>query len=299
MFPSTAFASTTPLLISRASSPPTSTHRPSTLRLPHRACAASPSDPTVDDDGEAPQGPAAPAPMVKGVSTVGLEEREAALLTACYGAEVGEIESALDAGADVTARDVNRRSALHFCAGNGLVGVVERLIDAGADKDAQDMLGLTPLHMATGYKKAGTVKYLAKAGADANVACYGGELPVELAERLLAATPEKKFLMPNKEFGILKEIVDCLDLVTEEEEGGDEVDDEEEGEAVKAEFAVRPPAPKAAVNVDPGVKESVEVKGDATFTVRKREKAPDGAEARTTATASTDAEVVIRRPGEK
>jgi hypothetical protein len=267
-----------------------------------------------------PQGPMVQAPTVAGVSTAGLDEKDAALLGASYDADVAAIEAALEAGGSVLARDLNRRSALHFCAGNGLVTIVKRLAAAGAELDAQDVLGLTPLHMATGYKKAGTVACLVELGADANVACYGGELPVELAERLLAGTPEKKFLRRNAEWTTLREIVECLDEATEEEEDDD--DDDERDEHVKEGL----PEGKAAGALQPGMQEVSEADGarfvvrvkakkpgavetetpgppsvpaDATFSVRKRESTAADATAPAAPPVANDVKVVVRRPGER
>lgn len=283
------------------------------------ACAA----PEPEDDasaGAAPQGPAAPAPTQAGVSTAGMDAKDAALLEACYDADVAAIDAAIDAGGSALARDLNRRSPLHFCAGNGLGTIVKRLTEGGADLDAQDMLGLTPLHMATGYRKAGTVQGLVELGADANVACYGGELPVELAERLLAATPKRKFLLPNAEWDTLKEIVNVLDEATEEEEADDEDEEAEEAKEMPvavvpgaaeesegggAKFVVRvkekkpdPAAEPVAAAMPPAPAVPIDVSADVKVTVRKRGD-DAAAEARPQPPATGDVEVVVRRPGEK
>lgn len=290
------------------------------------ACAASAKDgeDAGADAGAAPAGPANPAPTAAGVSTAGMGPEDAALLEASYVADVAKIEKALDDGGSVLARDLNRRSALHFCAGNGLVTVVQRLAKEGAELDAQDMLGLTPLHMATGYKKAGTVGALVELGADANIACYGGELPVELAERLLELTPEKKFLLPNKEYQTLKEIAALLDDATETEDDDDVEDDEDgeeegedkapvpdtpgpvESEAGGAKFVVRVKSKKpveeavseeAAPASGIAASESVTPAADVKVTVRKRGEGATTA-ARSGMPSAADVETVIRRPGE-
>lgn len=327
------FASPTPgvALTPRGLLRPACGARPARAARPRvpAACAAGPDGGgSAGADAEAatvPAGPANPAPTAAGVSTAGMGTEDAALLEASYVADVAKIEKALDDGGSVLARDLNRRSALHFCAGNGLVTVVQRLAKEGAELDAQDMLGLTPLHMATGYKKAGTVGALVELGADANIACYGGELPVELAERLLEVTPEKKFLLPNKEYETLKEIATVLDDATETEddddvEDGDDVEEEgEEDEAPAAElpapveseaggakFVVRVKNKKPdeeAVSEETlpasgsAESEPVTPAADVKVTVRKRGEGAAAA-ARSVVPPAADVETVIRRPGE-
>lgn len=193
-----------------------------------------------DDGGSVVQGPSQ-APTQEGVSTVGMSEEDAKFITACYDADVTAMEEALDNGQDVNVVDVNRRSALHFCAGNGLPTLCQRLLEENAEIDARDVLGFTPLHMATGYKKLDTVKLLVEWNADANIASLQGELAVEVAERMFENTPKKKFLMKNDDYIKLKEIVEVLDKATELEE--DEEDEESSPEILEetasAKFVVR------------------------------------------------------------
>lgn len=179
-----------------------------------------------EEEEESMQGPAQ-APTKAGVSTVGLAADEAAFIEACYEADVEKMEKCIEDGVDVNVSDVNKRTALHFCAGNGLPTLCQKLLDAGAELNMQDLMGLTPLHMASGYKKLETVKFLIDAQADANIATFEGMLPVEIAENLLEKTPRKKFFMANEEHKRLTEIVDLLDEATEEEEDEDEDDSEE------------------------------------------------------------------------
>lgn len=219
------------------------------------------------------QGPAQ-APTEVGVSTLGLSERDAAFFSACYNADVKAIEKAMDEGQDVSVRDVNRRTALHFCAGNGLPTLCKRLLDMGAEINAQDVLGYTPLHMAAGYRKLDTVQVLVEAGADANIGSNDDELAVEIAEKRFERTPKKRFFVANPEYKKMKEIVRVLDDATEVEDD-DEEEEEETGkdevgeireETDKAKFVVRvkskgesttpPPAPPASdVKVTVRVKE--------------------------------------------
>lgn len=170
------------------------------------------------------QGPSQ-APTKAGVSTVGLGEREAKFIEACYNADVESIESMMEEDFVASVTDVNGRSALHFCAGNGLPTLCTKLMDRGATMDKQDVLGFTPLHMATGYVKLDTVKLLVERGADANIASFDGKLAVEIAEDMFEKTPAKQFFRANPTHEKLKEMVDVLDEATEVEEE----DEEEEG----------------------------------------------------------------------
>lgn len=169
------------------------------------------------------QGPSQ-APTESGVTTAGLPPKEAALLEAAYESKVADIEAALEDGADVNAADVNGRTCLHFCAGNGLHLLSKDIIGRGADINKQDVLGFTPLHMAAGYRRVNSVQTLIELGADANIAAYDGRLAVEIVEKVLELTPKKRFFMENPEHKKLKQIVDILDAATEVEE-----DDENDG----------------------------------------------------------------------
>eukprot|EP00178_Gracilaria_changii_P018998 TRINITY_DN5526_c0_g1_i1.p2 TRINITY_DN5526_c0_g1~~TRINITY_DN5526_c0_g1_i1.p2 ORF type:complete len:291 (-),score=63.46 TRINITY_DN5526_c0_g1_i1:2530-3402(-) len=178
-----------------------------------------------EGDENVMQGPA-PAPTKAGVSTVGLSEQESAFLEACYAADVDKIESLLNENVAVNTSDVNGRTALHFCAGNGLPTLCLKLIENGATIDKQDMMGFTPLHMAAGYIKVDTAKVLIEKGADANIASFAGKLPVEIAEEMLENTPAKRFFVANQNHHKLKQMVQVLDEATEVED--DDGEDEEE-----------------------------------------------------------------------
>eukprot|EP00177_Eucheuma_denticulatum_P005189 GFKZ01009452.1.p1 GENE.GFKZ01009452.1~~GFKZ01009452.1.p1 ORF type:complete len:317 (+),score=55.75 GFKZ01009452.1:100-1050(+) len=246
------------------------------------ASSTPPSDPTpsaVDTDSEDADdqtrnvvlGPSQ-APTQAGVSTLGLSEQDASFISACYDADITAIEKALSDGQDVNIVDVNRRTALHFCAANGLPTLCKRLLEMGAEIDAQDVKGLTALHMATGYRKLDTVRLLIEGGADANLTSVEGELAVEIAEGILEKTPRKKWFGENQMWRRMKDIVDILDEATElededEEDNGDEATAEEiteETENAKFVVRVKPKGEKAAQPVvipdDTEVKVTVRVK---------------------------------------
>lgn len=295
-----------------------------------KACAASEEKESAGESDQGysrMQGPS-PAPTTAGVSTAGLEEGEAAFLEACYVADVSAIEKALSAVADVNVRDVNQRTALHFCAGNGLGTMVRRLAELGADLNIQDILGLTPLHMATGYKKPDTVEALIELGADANKTCYGGELPVELAERILRATPERRFMLPNAEYQKVKRIAEALDEVTEVEEDdeADGADGADEGDKLAhtsssdtqathqspqisegadgTKFVVRVKEKRGGSTSDDKATSStknIDAKVSVTVRSKKSEQIHDsqGTSSESTSTVSTDASFVVRPPGKR
>lgn len=234
-----------------------------------------------EEEANVLQGPS-PAPTGLGSSTVGLGEEEEAFISVCYKADVTAIEVALDRGVDVNIVDVNRRSALHLCAGHGLAPLCARLIEGGANINLQDVMGFTPLHMAAGYRKMSTVGMLVDAGADPNISSLVGQLPVEVAEEVLARTPKKKFFMNNPEYGVVNQIVELLDKVTELEED-DEEDDEDDSES-------------ETLSEESTETETTltEVTPDATFVVRVKPRSGDSVSTPPPPPPSSDVKVTVR-----
>lgn len=245
-------------------------------------CATESLGPEKQDENDLEgvmQGPSQ-APTEPGVTTAGLPQKEAALLEAAYESKVADIEAALADGADVNAADVNGRTCLHFCAGNGLHLLTKDVIGRGADINKQDVLGFTPLHMAAGYRRVNSVQVLIELGADANIASYDGRLPVEIVEKVLEVTPKKRFFMSNPEHAKLKEIVDILDAATE-------VEEEDDG------------ATAIASDIGEG-EERVETVGDTKFVVRVQPKGQAPPQP-TVKLNDDDTEVTVRivEPGKK
>ena len=77
------------------------------------------------------------------------------------------VQAALDAGADLEARDEDGRTPLMFAAGSNSPEVVQTLLDAGADLEARTESGQTPLMGAAwNNENPGVVQVLLDAGAD-------------------------------------------------------------------------------------------------------------------------------------
>ncbi|CAN8065934.1 unnamed protein product [Agarophyton chilense] len=223
------------------------------------------------------QGPSQ-APSKAGISTVGLSEPETAFIEACYNADVEKIESMLNDGISADTCDVNGRTALHFCAGNGLPTLCEKLLEKGATINKQDVLGFTPLHMATGYVKVDTARMLIKNSADANITSSAGKLAVEIAEEMLEKTPAKRFFVANRNHDRLKELVQLLDESTELEEGEEEEEDKEQS------------GKKTTVNENGEITEETE---NAKFVVRVKAKG-EGSASATPAVKVDDVKVTIK-----
>lgn len=239
------------------------------------------------------QGPSQ-APTEKGISTAGLNEQEALLLESAYKSNIQGIQQALQSGADINTRDVNGRTCLHFCAGNGLNNLVRELAMKGAVLDQQDLLGFTPLHMAAGYKRSTCVRSLLDLGADANITANDGRLPVEIAEELLERTPKKRFFMENQEYVKLKEIVSLLDDATELEEDDDD-DDENNNDNINEEYQFVDNVQEDDGSSDED-QEKVEKVGDTTFTVRVKPSANKKPTVSQTSVDNTDIKITIKEP---
>jgi len=96
---------------------------------------------------------------------------EECIETAVVAAKKGDlkgIQSCLDVGWDVNAKDQYGQTALHKAAYNGKVDVIAALIKAGADVNAKSNDDDTALHLAAQKGKVDAIAALSKAGADIN-----------------------------------------------------------------------------------------------------------------------------------
>ena len=89
------------------------------------------------------------------------------------------IQALLAAGADVTARDENGITSLHYAS---TPEVIQALLAAGAYVMAMDEYGGTPLHAAARYGSPATVQDLLDAGADARAKDDGDKTPWDYAQ---------------------------------------------------------------------------------------------------------------------
>jgi len=87
----------------------------------------------------------------------------------------------LEKGADITAKDGDRLTALHWTAKNGHEAVVRLLVEKGADVAAKDGNGRTALHWAAGNGHEVVVRLLVEKGADVAAKSKGGWTALQLA----------------------------------------------------------------------------------------------------------------------
>ena len=97
------------------------------------------------------------------------------------GARVEVVGTLLDQGADVNARYDNQFSRwngwtpLHMAANRGVRLTIETLLNRGADIEARNAEGATPLHIAALYGQASAAETLLKRGADIHARAGGEE----------------------------------------------------------------------------------------------------------------------------
>ncbi len=99
----------------------------------------------------------------------------------------GVVRALVEQGADVTARQGDGATALHWAAYWNETELAGLLIDAGADVNAATDLGVTPLWAAAENGNAAMARRLLDAGADPNVPLLSGETPLMTAARVGAA----------------------------------------------------------------------------------------------------------------
>jgi ankyrin repeat protein len=106
-----------------------------------------------------------------------------ALLSVANTGKVHVVRMLLRANADLSVRDEDGWSALHFAAYRGWINIVEMLLDAKADASAQSHDGWTALHRAVSLSGDSTesVKMLLDAKADVSVQDKVGKTPLHIA----------------------------------------------------------------------------------------------------------------------
>ncbi len=102
-------------------------------------------------------------------------------------ADWGVVRALVERGADVTERQGDGATALHWAAYRDEVELAGLLIEAGADVNAANDLGVTPLWAAAENGSAAMARRLLDAGADPDVPLLSGETPLMTAARVGAA----------------------------------------------------------------------------------------------------------------
>ncbi|GAA5477831.1 ankyrin repeat domain-containing protein [Haloferula helveola] len=100
------------------------------------------------------------------VEEAGYELDAEAFFRAAESDDLKALESMIDAGIGVDARDAAGRTALHAAAGSGALKSIDFLLDRGLPVDAKDAKGRTPLMEALLRSTPETVRYLLRQGAD-------------------------------------------------------------------------------------------------------------------------------------
>ena len=121
------------------------------------------------------------------VSLTGASAAERPLADAAQRADWGAVRALVQQGTDVTARQGDGATALHWAAYWDEVDIAGLLLEAGADVNAANDLGVTPLWAAAENGRAPMVRRLLAAGADPNVPLLSGETPLMTAARVGAA----------------------------------------------------------------------------------------------------------------
>ena len=127
-------------------------------------------------------------------SLTGAYAADQPLADAARDAEWSVVRALVEQGADVTARQGDGATALHWAAYWDEVDLADLLIGAGADANAANDLGVTPLWAAAENRSAAMVRRLLDAGAKPNARLLSGETPLMTAARVGAADVARELL---------------------------------------------------------------------------------------------------------
>jgi ankyrin repeat protein/mono/diheme cytochrome c family protein len=119
-----------------------------------------------------------------------------ALIAAVRAGNRSEIERQIAASPEaVNGKDAGGSTALHHAAGYGPVGNLQSLIDKGADVNAKNRRGSTPLHWA--IHDEAKVRLLLSKGANVNAKQAQGRAPLYLAAMLGNGVPTMRLLLSS------------------------------------------------------------------------------------------------------
>jgi ankyrin repeat protein len=119
------------------------------------------------------------------------------LCRAIWRGHVKAIQVLLEAGAAVDAINDSQETPLHWAAIYEKAEVIPVLLQAGAAVDTKDDFGKTPLYLAVQWGKAEVIPVLLQAGADKYAKNFFGQTPLGLAVRC-GCTKAKRLLREYK-----------------------------------------------------------------------------------------------------
>ncbi len=131
--------------------------------------------------------------MISGTA-VGVFAADQPLADAARSADWGVVRALVEQGADVTARQGDGATALHWAAYWDEAELADLLIRAGADVNVANDLGVTPLWAAAENRSAAMVGRLLDAGANPNAPLLSGEAPLMTAARVGAVDVARQLL---------------------------------------------------------------------------------------------------------
>ena len=127
-------------------------------------------------------------------SLSGVHAADQPLADAAQRADWGAVRALVEQGVEVTVRQGDGATALHWAAYWNDTDIAGLLIDVGADVNAANDLGVTPLWAAAENRSAAMVERLLDAGADPDAALLSGETPLMTAARVGAADVARQLL---------------------------------------------------------------------------------------------------------